>query len=107
MDWTIQTGGTPSSSTGPSGAFNGTYYIYMESSSPNYPSKVANLVSPCIDLTSAQNAELRFHYNMCGAAMGALNVQLSTNGTDWTTKWTKSGDQGTSWQEAIDRKSVV
>ncbi|MBL6447723.1 T9SS type A sorting domain-containing protein [Fulvivirga sp. 29W222] len=101
IDWTRQSGSTPSSSTGPTAATDGSYYMFVESSSPNYPSKVANLISPCFDITVLSNPTLEFSYHMYGAAMGVLNVQVSTNnGSSWSTAWTRSGDQGNSWSTA-------
>lgn len=101
IDWTRQSGSTPSSNTGPSGAADGSYYMFVESSSPNYPGKVANLVSPCFNISSLTNPELNFDYHMYGAAMGTLSLQVSTdNGATWSTQWTLSGDQGTAWGNA-------
>ncbi len=100
FDWAVDANGTPSSSTGPSSADEGTYYIYVESSSPNYPSKVATINSPCFDLTAEDNASFNFAYHMYGSSMGTINLQASTDGTSWTTLWTKSGDQGNSWYDA-------
>jgi hypothetical protein len=39
FDWTSNSGGTPSSFTGPTVAYDSLTYMYIESSSPNYPSK--------------------------------------------------------------------
>lgn len=36
FDWTRQSGSTPSSSTGPSSASQGSYYMYIETSSASY-----------------------------------------------------------------------
>jgi len=101
LNWTSQTGGTPSSNTGPGGAHQGSRYLYIEASSPNYPSKTARLLSPCFDLNSTTSPELSFWYNMNGAAMGSLTVDVSTNsGTSWTTGvWSISGNQGAAWSE--------
>jgi bacillolysin len=99
-DWTRDASGTPSSSTGPSSATEGTYYMYVESSSPNYPSKTAIFDGPCFDLTTESNANFNFAYHMYGSAMGTLALQASINGTTWSTLWTKSGDQGNSWYDA-------
>ncbi|MBI9052801.1 MAG: M4 family metallopeptidase [Bacteroidales bacterium] len=100
FDWTVDANGTPSSSTGPSAADEGTYYIFVESSSPNYPSKVGIINSPCFDLTTESNANYNFAYHMYGSSMGTIELQASTDGTSWTTLWTKSGDQGNSWYNA-------
>lgn len=46
--WNIDTGTTPSSNTGPSGAYSGTYYAYAETSSPNTPNINMWLFSPLL-----------------------------------------------------------
>ncbi|MDY8136413.1 reprolysin-like metallopeptidase [Aquimarina sp. 2201CG5-10] len=102
FDWSVDANGTPSRNTGPSSASEGTYYVYMESSSPNYPSKRAILNSPCFDLSTLTSANITFKYHMYGAStMGSLTLEASTdNGTNWTSIWSKSGNQGNSWQSA-------
>lgn len=37
FDWTVQSGTTPSSETGPDHASHGDHYIYIEASSPRRP----------------------------------------------------------------------
>jgi extracellular elastinolytic metalloproteinase len=100
LDWTRQTAGTPSGSTGPTAASAGSYYMYVEASSPNYPSKTTYFNSPCFDLSGASAATFTFDYNMNGAAMGSLTLQASTDGATWSDAWTISGDQGTAWKSA-------
>ncbi len=108
MDWTRNSGTTPSSSTGPSGAHGGTYYIYTEASSPNYPDKTASLVGPCFDLLGASAANLTFWYHMYGSAMGTLYVEVSEDCITWTTVWSLSGNQGTAWYQAnVDLTAYV
>ncbi|MCH2223134.1 MAG: S8 family serine peptidase [Crocinitomicaceae bacterium] len=104
FDWTVRTGGTPSNNTGPSGANEGNYYIYMESSTPNYSTKNAVLTSPCFDLTGVDNPALNFDYHMYGSnSMGQLHVEASTDGNTWSTIWSKSGNQGNVWSfESVD-----
>ncbi|HAP63005.1 MAG TPA: hypothetical protein DCR93_27075, partial [Cytophagales bacterium] len=100
IDWTRDASGTPSNNTGPSSASAGSYYLYTEASSPNYPSKTASVYAN-FNLSSVSNPEMTFDYHMYGSAMGSLNLQASTNGGDnWTTLWSKSGDQGNSWNSA-------
>jgi hypothetical protein len=48
--WNLDSGQTPSGSTGPAAAAVGTYYIYAETSSPNYSNKKMYLFSPQITL---------------------------------------------------------
>ncbi|WP_124980635.1 M43 family zinc metalloprotease [Nonlabens xiamenensis] len=97
-NWSLRSGGTPSSSTGPSGAAQGSYYIYVEASDPNF-NKTAILDSPCFDLTSQSAAVLSFKYQMTGNAVGRLRVQASTGGA-YATIFDVSGDQGAAWRTA-------
>ncbi|MEP2774274.1 MAG: T9SS type A sorting domain-containing protein [Fulvivirga sp.] len=101
FDWTRRSGGTPSSNTGPAAAYAGSYYMYIESSSPNYSNKTAIIESPCLDLSGASSANFSFRYHMYGAtAMGGLDLEATIDGTNWSSVWSKSGNQGNSWQEA-------
>ncbi len=111
FDWTVKSGATPSSNTGPSAAAEGSYYVYMESSSPNYSNKRAILTSPCFDLTGDTYATVTFKYHMYGDAtkMGSLALEVSSdNGANWTSVWSKSGNQGNAWYNAsIDLSAYV
>ncbi len=101
FNWTRKSGGTPSSGTGPSSADDGSYYIYMESSTPNYSNKRAILFGPCFDLNGASQANFDFRYHMLGASnMGSLSLEASLDGSTWTGIWTRSGNQGSLWQSA-------
>jgi hypothetical protein len=94
FDWTSNSGGTPSSFTGPTVAYDSLTYMYIESSSPNYPSKTARLIVPCVDMDAYANPVFSFAYHMFGSSMGTLNVDVSSdNGTTWTNVWSLSGDQ--------------
>lgn len=102
INWSINSGGTPSNGTGPSGANDGTYYIYMEVSGngSGFPDKQAILTSSCLDLTSETSATLTFNYQMTGNAVGVLNIEASVdNGSSWTQLWSRSGDQGSGWND--------
>jgi len=102
FDWTSNSGGTPSSFTGPTAAYDSLTYMYIESSSPNYPSKTARLIVPCVDMDAYANPVFSFAYHMFGSSMGTLNVDVSSdNGTTWTNVWSLSGDQGNVWSEAF------
>ena len=103
INWTVDANGTPSSNTGPSSASEGSYYIYVEASGngTGYPNKTAILNSPCFDLGSLTDPTLNFKYHMYGATdMGSINVEASTDGTNWTSIWSKTGNQGNSWLSA-------
>ena len=93
-NWSLNASGTPSGSTGPSDDITvGGNYMYIESSSPNYPNVGPfSLTSECFDLSNATNPSLSFYYNMYGAAMGTLNVYSNSS-----LIWSLSGDQGQGW----------
>lgn len=99
IDWTVNSNGTPSSNTGPSSATDGTFYVYVEASSPNFPSIRAILNSPCFDLSGMSGAMFSFSYHMFGATdMGTINLEISDDdGANWTSIWNQSGNQGNQW----------
>jgi len=100
LDWTINSGGTPSNSTGPTAANEGTFYIYMEVSGDGagFPNKTAILNSPCFNLTGVNGAAATFSYQMTGNAVGTIRLEAREDGSQtWTEIWSQSGDQGAAW----------
>ncbi|WP_411893900.1 immunoglobulin-like domain-containing protein [Winogradskyella sp. A2] len=101
LDWTVFSGSTPSSNTGPSSAIQGSDYIYVEASGngTGYPNKRAIITSPCIDLNGVASASFDFQYHMFGAAdMGTIDLEISDDeGASWTSIWSQSGNQGNQW----------
>lgn len=103
-NWRRRSGTTPTANTGPSGAYSGSRYRYVESSGSNSPFKTAVLtINKCLDITAVNNPVFSFYYNMNGGDLGTLYVQLSTDGgSTWTGPvWSTSGDQGDNWQQAV------
>jgi chitodextrinase len=104
IDWTRDSGGTPSGSTGPSSGAAGSFYMFVEASGNNvgYPNKRAILNSPCFDLSAATAAGVTFNYHMYGAAdMGSIALEASAdNGATWSSVWSASGNKGNTWLEA-------
>ncbi len=102
INWTRDSGGTPSTSTGPTNGQDGAFYIFTEASGNASPNKIALLNSPCVDLSGLSSVSLEFGYHMYGANMGTMEVLLSTtDGASYTSVWTKSGDLGNTWNQAI------
>jgi hypothetical protein len=104
FDFTHNSGGTPTPNTGPSGAQDGTYYVYAEGSAPNPLGGSAALHSPCFDFSLLTSPQLKFWYNMNGVDVGMLLIQASLDGgatfLGSNIEWNLSGDQGTGWHEA-------
>lgn len=86
IDWTRTNTTTPSGNTGPNSAQDGSYYIFTEASGNS--NTTAELISPCIDLSTTTNPRLTFFYHMRGSSlsggtrvnqMGDLFVEISTD----------------------------
>jgi len=97
--WIHQSGATSSVATGPSydHTTGSGFYFYVEASLPNYPS-----IGPYIlenDL-STNVGVVSFYYHMYGGTMGSLQFDWTSDGINWNNIWSKSGDQGDSWQQA-------
>lgn len=102
INWIKNSGGTPSSGTGPTTGNDGAHYLFLEATGNS--SKTGRLKSPLFSIPN--NYQLEFAYHMYGANMGSLKVEFSTNGINWFPLWSKSGDQGNIWNTAtIDLSS--
>ncbi len=106
FDWTNNSGSTASKRTGPSSAYAGSYYMYIEATG-NLSSE-AVITSPCFDLTSETSATFEFAYNMYGRVVQTLEIEATTDGTTWTSIWSLSGNQGDSWYtESVDLDAYI
>jgi hypothetical protein len=98
LNFTRVAGSTPSNGTGPQSPIEGNYYVFIESSSPNYPNKTAKLELSCLNLTELDNPRLLFRYHMDGVGMGDLEVEVINLDTDEVHNvWSISGNQGNEW----------
>ncbi len=77
--WETEAGNTPTASTGPDDAAQGTIYAYIEASGA-IAGDIATLTSPCLDLAGTTNPRLFFNYHMYGADIGGLFVTVESNG---------------------------
>ncbi len=103
LNWKRRTTPTPTANTGPSTPNSGSYFRYLESSGNGSPGKVGVLTTKrCLNITALNNPVFEFYYNLNGAQMGELYVQVSTDGGQtWTGAiWSTAGDQGDVWQKA-------
>jgi len=101
FDWEVNSGATLSGGTGPSLAFEGYNYVYTEASYPNNPSKIAGIISPCLNLSAYNNPVLHFWLHKQGAGQGSFAVDISNdNGSTWLLNhWYQTGDLGSLWKE--------
>ena len=98
--FTRDSGGTTSFSTGPStGAGGSTWYMYCETSTP-YSSAAFGMQK---SFPAGQELYgISFWYHKYGSTIGTSYLETSADGTSgsWTSLWSKTGDQGDSWQQA-------
>lgn len=104
LDWTWNSGGTPDANTGPDGASDGSYYMYVENHDSGVQYKTASLEGT-FDLSSVSDAELTFDYHMYGLYIDYLAVDIY-DGTAWTSDvWIRTNQQHTSssdpWSNAV------
>ena len=103
FDWSVNSGGTPSTATGPTAANGGSNYMYTEAS-PQANSDSAMILSPFYDLAALTVPMLDFHYHMYGSGMnpdGFIKVEISDdNGVTWNSIFDQTGNQGNQWNQA-------
>ncbi|XP_046856415.1 uncharacterized protein LOC124449513 [Xenia sp. Carnegie-2017] len=100
FDWTIHSGSTSSSNTGPSSDRRGLTtgkYIYIETSSPRMLGDKAWLVSNYFNTTTRC---FTFWYHMYGSTIGSLNIYQQYMGGRLKLLWTLSGNRGNQWSRA-------
>ncbi|XP_052086548.1 MAM and LDL-receptor class A domain-containing protein 1-like [Mytilus californianus] len=95
FDWTYRSGTTPSSSTGPTSAYEGTQYVYTEASSPRVQGDKAVLSTVNTLLAGTSSYCLQFNLHMYGTP-GTMDVKFGNRGSS-SSVWSVSGDQGDKW----------
>jgi len=104
--WLCHTGGTGSGGTGPSGANNGSNYMYTESSS-GVTGTFAELVMPTFNVSALANPELSFFYHFYGSNIDRMFIEISTDGGAVWTKIDSIVGQGQSANADPFLKKVV
>lgn len=92
-NWLLDSGGTPSSGTGPlKGAQDSSFYVYLETSS-----SAANSLGDVAILESSpftgSNLRFSFSYHMYGSDIGTLAVDVLSDGSWVNGVWELSGQQ--------------
>lgn len=99
FNWQANAGSTPTGRTGPSGAFEGSFYAYAEATG-FVRGQTAVLVG-CFDFTGLSGPNIEFAYNMYGSNIGSLSIQVEdVNTGESAIVWSLSGNQGAFWQTA-------
>ncbi|MEM7187731.1 MAG: hypothetical protein AAF466_13845, partial [Bacteroidota bacterium] len=112
-NWIQQSGNTPSGSTGPSGASDGSNYLYIEASSNGTTGEIganafAMLEGPCIELSTLSNVEVNFDYHTYGASIGTITLQGSVTEGTWIDLFTTPGVNADAWvTETVDLSSYA
>ncbi|XP_060069836.1 MAM domain-containing glycosylphosphatidylinositol anchor protein 1-like [Ylistrum balloti] len=91
FDWTIREGPTASSPTGPSGAYEGKHYAYVETSGLIKENDVARLTTHPMNFEEGDRC-LRFKYHMYGYSTGSLYVYYGES-----EMFVETGELGNHW----------
>ena len=105
--WITNSGGTPSSGTGPlSDASSSGVYLFTETSGSSVGS-ITELTSSCLDFGSGTRGgiTLEYKYHMFGATMGTLNTYIDSMGT-WVLVDSIVGQQQTAQSDPWLQRSV-
>jgi hypothetical protein len=98
-DWQRITGATPTSSTGASSAQDGSYYIYVETSSGSADDSGDESIIE-LDIGSTISGKVDFYYHQYGTDQGVISL-LGWNGSTWVSIWSSSGDQENQWNHQV------
>jgi len=90
LNWTLNRGGTRTRRTGPDGAHDGTYYLYLEASGASTGDEA--YLEGDFNISSLTSPEFSFYYHMYGNKMGSLHVDIF-DGTWHNSVWSVSGRQ--------------
>ena len=103
-NWSVTSGSTPSTATGPTDATVFGSDPTSNSSSSNYAfceasaggPTIFTMTSGCFDFSSVLLPKASFAYHAYGSDMGTMSFQFSPDGISWLDLWSVSGQQHTS-----------
>lgn len=104
-NWYPTTGlSSNSNSAGATTNIEGNKHLYVSSRSP-YGNRSGTINSVNIDLSTTTTPYVIFYYTLYPGTgsyiTGTLDFEVSVDGSNWTNIWTKSGNQGPMWKEAV------
>lgn len=103
--WRVQTGGTASGGTGPTSSFDGSAYIYAETSSPSAAGDTYIADTVAIPSSSAPNSTLSFQLSRIGATIGTLNVYIDDGAGNFNLLGTWTGTDPNQSQGGVEWSS--
>lgn len=108
FNWSLGMGSTPTANTGPSGAIDGSTYLFIEADG-NTPAKTAEFRTECFDLTDLNRPVFYLYHHLFGADIGSLKIDVSVDaGRNWTNAYIIQGNQGDNWKQAgIDLQNYI
>lgn len=92
--WTRHSGSTPSSSTGPTSAYRGLHYKYIETT---YGALGDKAILESSRAFQAKTHCLTMYYHMYGATINTLTIRTQKENNDAIDRWKLSGSQGDVW----------
>ncbi len=102
MNWLVQTASSHPQ-TGPESDVSGNgNYLAIKTNPNTCYNKAAILTSNCMEIQAPlSGCHFRFNYHMQGYGIGDLTVEIKVeNQLNWTSIWTKSSNQGSTWRTA-------
>ena len=107
QNWTVDASGTPSGSTGPTAAFNGSNYLFCETSSPAATGDTYIIDTAPVANTSAPTNQLAFQLSRIGATIGTLNVYMDDGAGTFNLLATYTGPDANQSQGGIEWSAEV
>jgi hypothetical protein len=105
IDWTRNSGGTVTDNTGPSGASDGNWYLYVENHDSGDQYKTAS-VECAFDLSKVTDTQLSFDYHMYGTYIDYLSVDVH-DGSTWSSNvWQQTGQAQSSCEDPWSTATV-
>ncbi|KAK2188838.1 hypothetical protein NP493_122g05011 [Ridgeia piscesae] len=99
FDWTLKKGATPSRTTGPDSAYNGKYYIYIETSKPRKYGDKAIMLFP--KFLPKGIVCVKFKYHMFGKYINKLRLVRRSSSGRLMKVWSMMGQKGNKWRSAV------
>lgn len=102
FDWTIHTGSTRSTGTGPTSAYHGLHYKYIETSTRGTRLDVSMYLRQRAILESSMAFQaktycLTMYYHMYGDTINTLTIRTQKGNNATIDRWKMSGNQGNVW----------